>query len=196
MTGLEESLPDALDALGRDAPHDTDLVGRVRAGARRRRLLTLGPTAAVLAVAVVLGVIWAARPGSTAPVATAPSACQPLQTGPLPVWARTGFSHPDGNPFALSADGTMVAVVFANPLMSPPAPDRGNKILWVPEQTPAPSDILTISAALEGSDLTTIVDTGTAPGPSYVDLPAPGCWHLDLTWGAHSDSIDLRWENG
>jgi hypothetical protein len=30
-------------------------------------------------------------------------------------------------------------------------------------------------------------------GPSIVDMPAPGCWHLDLRIGERHESIDLRW---
>jgi len=28
-------------------------------------------------------------------------------------------------------------------------------------------------------------------GPSYVDLPAPGCWTLDLSWFGHRDQVEL-----
>ena len=90
----------------------------------------------------------------------------------------------------------MVAVVFADPLVSPPAPDRSNKILWVAHETPLPTDDLVIVGQLEGSNVTSRVDMGTAPGPSYVDMPQPGCWQLDLTWGAHTDRMNLRWQAG
>lgn len=198
MTDEDALLAGILQELSRDSPHDPDLANTVRRGARRRRLLTIGPIAAVIAVAVVLTAIWVSRPAATntAAVATPPSACHPLETGPLPEFARAGFSSPEGNPFALSTDGTMVAVVFANPLVSPATPDRGNKILWVPLEIPAATDTLMITGHLEGTDLTTTVNIGTAPGPSYVDMPAPGCWRLDLKWGNHSDSMYLRWEAG
>lgn len=29
------------------------------------------------------------------------------------------------------------------------------------------------------------------PGPSYVNLPAPGCWRLTLRWSGRSDQLDL-----
>src|SRR5690349_8304509 len=115
MNDLETVLPGLLGELGRDAPHQPDLADRARRGARRRRILTVGPIAAGVAVCLVLGGIWVSRPAApaTSPVATAPSACEPLETGPLPEWARSGFSSPDGNPFAPSTSGTLVAVVFA-----------------------------------------------------------------------------------
>ena len=31
------------------------------------------------------------------------------------------------------------------------------------------------------------------PGPSIVDLPAPGCWRLTLRWSRSVDSLDLRY---
>ena len=29
------------------------------------------------------------------------------------------------------------------------------------------------------------------PGPSIIDLPKPGCWHLALQWGDNSDTLNL-----
>jgi hypothetical protein len=156
-------------------------------------MLTLGPLAAVLAVLVVLISVWVSRPAATTPVASSPSGCTPLQTGPLPEWARAGFSSPEGNPYQLSTAGSMAAIVFANPLLAPPVPDRGNKILWVAQQTPSPTDTLVIDGTLEAGAATHSVNIGTAPGPSYVDMPVPGCWHLTLTWGSHSDTMNLLW---
>jgi hypothetical protein len=205
MTDVEQLLPTALAELSGRAPHDNDLAGTVRAGLRRRRVRIAGPVAAVLAVAVVIGavvvgavVVGGGRFGPStareANVAAAPSACRPLNTGPLPEWARAGFSDPSGNPHTVGAKGTILAVVFASPLRSPTEPDAGNKILWVAKQTPTAGEVLKIRATLEGSTRQTTVDLGTAPGPSIVEMPVPGCWHLDLTWGSHQDSVDLRWE--
>jgi hypothetical protein len=36
---------------------------------------------------------------------------------------------------------------------------------------------------------TRVVDGG--PGPSIIDLPKPGCWHLALQWGDNSDTLNL-----
>ncbi|MDQ6659330.1 MAG: hypothetical protein M3Z00_14110, partial [Actinomycetota bacterium] len=54
----------------------------------------------------------------------------------------------------------------------------------------------TIVGQLEGSNRTVTVDVGLSPGPSIVDMPAPGCWHLILKWGNTTDTIDLRWQAG
>ncbi|MEP6560724.1 MAG: hypothetical protein ABJD68_06550 [Nakamurella sp.] len=196
MSELEGRLPGVLGELSRDAPHNEDLARRVRAGLRRRRIATFGPVAAVLAVLVVLAGVWVSRPSAAGPVTEPSSACAPLQTGPLPDWARAGFSSPDGNPFQLSAGGSIAAVVFANPLVAPPAQDQANKILWVARDTPVGTDTLRIDGTLEGGDMTHSVNLGAAPGPSYVDMPAPGCWQLTLTWGTHTDTINLRWDSG
>jgi len=34
------------------------------------------------------------------------------------------------------------------------------------------------------------------PGPSIVDVPAPGCWRLTLSWSARRDSLDLQYRAG
>lgn len=212
MTDLEHLLPAALDRLGSSAEHAPGLAADVRQAARRRRLMLLGPIAAVVAVCAVVGVVWATMSGSapkpvTGGVSTQQSACRPPQTGPLPMWARDGFSGDGaGVHWTLSASGDVAAIVFAYPLVSPPAVDRNNKILWVidgdvpvviPSSGPAgsaqPSQDLVITAHLEGTDVVTTIDTGAAPGPSIVDMPQPGCWHLDLAWGGRTDSIDLEW---
>jgi hypothetical protein len=195
---IEDALPTVLGELADGAPHDSDLADRVRSRSRRRRMLTAGPIAAVLAVTAVVGAVWLGRPA--APDGTpnvggdAPSACRPLDTGPLPVWARAGFSNPTGNPFTMGTKGDIAAVVFAAPLRAPAAPDTSNKILWVARETPAPGDRLVITGTLEGSTLRHTVALDTAPGPSGVDMPQPGCWHLELRWGTNTDSVDLRWE--
>ena len=209
-TDLEDVLPAALDRLGSRAEHTAELATQVRRAARRRRLMLAGPIAAVLAVCAVVGVVWAGLSGSpTRPVTggvsgTPVSSCRAPQTGPLPTWARAGFSGDGaGVPWTLSAGGDVAAIMFGYPLTAPPAADHNNKILWVvdgdvPVVVPSggsaqPSQELVITAHLEGTDVVTTIDTGAAPGPSIVDLPRPGCWHLDLAWGGRTDSIDLEW---
>ena len=31
------------------------------------------------------------------------------------------------------------------------------------------------------------------PGPSIINLPAPGCWRLTLRWSGWTDQLDLRY---
>lgn len=195
MKNLEAALPAALDELGRRAPHRTDLADQARRGVRRRRIAVIGPIAAVVAVLVVLTAIWAGRPGAPGTAAPAPSACSPLLTTAPPVWARAGFSGNGYPPFAYSTGGHLVAIVFGDPLVAPPATSHNNKILWVTKQ-PSLNGNLVITGHLEGTDRSVTIDTGAAPGPSIVDMPTAGCWQLDLSWGGNTDSINLRWAAG
>lgn len=94
MNDLENALPATFSQLGQHAPHQADLAGQVRRGVRRRRVMTVGPIAAVLAVMLVLGSIWASQPGRTSKVATVPSVCTALPTSTPPEWAQAGFSGP------------------------------------------------------------------------------------------------------
>jgi hypothetical protein len=116
----------------------------------------------------------------------------------LPQWARAGFSgsHPR-MPYALSRNGRIAAIVFGYPLLSPPAKNRNNKILWV-ERHPsrAPTALWIHAQRMTGTHaighpVTRIVAHG--PGPSIIDLPAAGCWRLTFTWSGRSDTVDLRY---
>ncbi len=142
----------------------------------------------------------APAPMAAAPAPTAaPAGCPALETGPLPEWARTGFSSADpGIPFARSRDGRFLAIVFGHPLSAPPTPARSNKILWVLAPAAGPtgepgSGQFWAEARLEGTGLTVRREIGTAPGPSIVDLPRAGCWQLELHWGSYTDTVGLRY---
>ena len=65
-----------------------------------------------------------------------------------------------------------------------------NKVLWL-TQTPIASTQLTLRA--QPADAATPVVNLTVPRaegqqqfPSIVDLPTPGCWQLNISWGAGS----------
>lgn len=191
VNDLEAMLPQALDHLANGAAHRPDLAASVRREVRRRRVAIAGPIAAAVAVLVVLGSVWAAHGPGPGPARPAPSACQSLLTTPIPMWARAGFTGRSYPPFAYSASGDLVAIVFGDPLTAPPTADHNNKILWV-VRGGANADLV-ITGSLEGSDRTATIDTDSPPGPSIVDMPAPGCWHLHLRYGNHTDSINLRW---
>ena len=203
MSDLDDPLRTLFHDLAGQAPHDPNLATTIGRRIRRRRAAVTIPLAAASVVAVVavvtVGVLNAGRtdkvagpPGS--PVAV--SACSPLDTGPLPVWALSGFSDPtETPPFARSASGDLVAIVFGNPLRADPsAQGPQNKILWVTRTPPQATDQLTITARLENSDQVTEIDLHQAPGPSIVDVPTPGCWLMQLRWGEHTDTIALRYE--
>jgi hypothetical protein len=119
------------------------------------------------------------------------SACATVDRGVLPAWARTGFSDPEPKmPHVLGRDRRIVAVLFGDPLVAPPARDRANKILWVSRDPVEPLSDLRIRASDGSRTVSRVVQGG--PGPSLIDLPA-GCWHLSLSWSGRSDSLDLRY---
>jgi len=117
----------------------------------------------------------------------------------VPSWARTGFSAPKPRlPHAIGRRGEIAALLFGHPLSSPPALRRNNKILWVSRRDAVHSGALWIraqrmaGATAVGQPVTRIVQGG--PGPSIVNVPAPGCWRLALAWSGRTDSLDLRYE--
>ena len=182
MTDLEQRLAATFEVLADEAPHDPDLLGErplgrtlsasVAAGGRggRRRRGGRGPDRDP------------GRPGpDTTPVASGGGTYDcPAQVAPalLPAWARTGFSDPKPEiPYVAGADGGIVGILFGQPLTSPPADGRGNKVLWVVQEDAGP---LRIEARLGPDDEPVVVDSVT--GPSTLDLPQAGCWHLDLAW--------------
>jgi hypothetical protein len=133
---------------------------------------------------------------STGPV-TAVGCLARRNDGPLPVWARGGF-HPPGMSIGhvMGVRGDIVAILWGGPktsLFAPPRKHQNNKILWVarpplPVMSVSP---LTIQATLNGTHLAARRELPTGPGPSIVDLPAPGCWTLNLSWAGHQDQLDL-----
>jgi hypothetical protein len=114
---------------------------------------------------------------------------------PLPVWARSGFSPADqAMPHVMGEAGNIVAILWASrdALHSPPLQDRNNKILWV-SRISFTGDPLVIKAMLAGGTRTATVSVPGGPGPSIIDLPAPGCWTFHLSWSGHTDELKLRY---
>jgi len=156
----------------------------------------------VLIVAVLVsgctaaGTTPKARPPS--PVVSRATGCtSQIQTGPLPTWARTGFSG-DGNGVrhVLARGGDILGVLFGGTLSSPPTPERSNKILWVSRVPVTPGGSLEITATLDGTAETVRRTVVGGPGPSGIDMPKPGCWHFALAWSDHTDAMDLTYEPG
>ena len=98
-------------------------------------------------------------------------------------------------PHVMGEAGNIVAILWAprDALHSPPLPDRNNKILWVPRLPLAAPDPLVIRATLAGSTRTATLSVPGGPGPSIINLPAPGCWTLRLSWSGHTDELMLRY---
>ena len=144
---------------------------------------------APLTVAVLLA--GCTTQAAESPVALTPGAscASSVVDGPLPEWARTGFTPPDQSiAHVLGARGDIVAVLFGAPLQAPPGTQRGNKILWVGRVLDDGSPDLVIHGTSDtGATLDESVPGG--PGPSIIDVPSPGCWTFALSWGSHSDVI-------
>ncbi len=159
---------------------------------RRRRRWAGAGAAVALAAAVTTGAVIAMGSGDRTGTVPAAGACdEALSTGVLPTWARDGFSDPRPRATHVrSEDGRMVAILFG-PLTSPSAPDRNNKILWVERPDSSWTD-LRIVATLPRTG-TTVTRELPGPGPSTVDLPEPGCWTLDLSWGPYRDVMYLEY---
>jgi hypothetical protein len=163
----------------------------------------------VVAVAILTSGCTATSPTTptSSMAATEPSTCSyAVRLDVLPTWARVGFTDPSpsGIPFTLGDKGRILGIIFGYPLTAPPrSAGPTNKILWVAspalddrstDQDSAASGDLKIDARLAGStDMVHRQVTG-GPGPSIIDMPHPGCWHLTLTWSNHTDTLDLRYE--
>jgi hypothetical protein len=150
-----------------------------------RRFAVLGVLVAI--AAGVTGFAFA-RGGSDPP-----HACQPVDEGVLPEWARASFSEREPRiAHVIGRHGRLAAILFG-PLTSPPQKDVGNKILWesrVPQQ--APSD-LRLRATLVGSGETVTRTVAGGPGPSGIDLPHPGCWRIQAAWADQRDELELTY---
>lgn len=131
-------------------------------------------------------------PSPSATVDMASSCSFKLTKGALPVWARQGFSPPfNATPFVTSTRGDLIGVVFGYPLKSPRVKpnDGNNKVLWVSQEHAGEMEVY---AQRVGSSQ--VVHIGFVDiGPSIIDLPKPGCWHLTLNGHGWTDTIDLAY---
>ncbi|WP_433496538.1 hypothetical protein ACQP1K_16185 [Sphaerimonospora sp. CA-214678] len=122
-----------------------------------------------------------------------PAACvSDVTRDALPTWARAGFSDDgSGVHHVFSERGDIIAVLFKYPPVASPDPDVANKILWVSRLPQESRQPLTIEATLDGTTTSVIREIATGAGPSSVNLPEAGCWHLTLRWSGHTDAMKL-----
>ncbi len=204
LTALLQAATDDIDI---SIASPSCLAGVGRRKLRRRRVVgAVGVVAAVAAVVTGLSLADGAKPDAVGPAtgvtptAEPPAGCQVnVPSRVLPTWARTGFSDPQPRaPYVLGQRGDIIAILFGQPLTAPPAGDHNNKILWVsgPQidgtTTTAPPDLRIVATLADGTETVTRTVAG-GPGPSIVDLPRAGCWHLTLRWSGHTDSLDLAY---
>jgi hypothetical protein len=169
---------------------------------RRSRSIVAAGAGVSLVAAAAIAVLPRAglfpSPSSSSPAASASAAgeCRTVvEKGVLPSWAWTGFSDPQagGVPFVRGEEGNIVAILFGERLFAPEAKGRSNKVLWVSRQEQQPLQALVIEAQRAGTSQSVRREVPGGPGPSNLDLPSPGCWHLSLSWdaGRQHDSLDL-----
>src|SRR2546423_71529 len=135
-------------------------------------------------------------PTAPSPTSVSRGCAYDVRRDVIPAWARTGFSgpSPSGYPYVLGTHGDILGVVFGYPLAAPAAADRDNKILWVSRVPVTAPATLTLTARQDGVPRPETREVAGGPGPSIIDLPRPGCWHVTLTWSGHTDTVDLRYE--
>lgn len=93
-------------------------------------------------------------------------------------------------PHAMGDRGDIVAAIFGYPLAVSRPDGSSNKILWVSKVEAPPGDLV-IEAKLDDSDVSVTRRVPGGPGPSIIDLPQHGCWHLNLSWPGHTDAMGL-----
>jgi hypothetical protein len=153
---------------------------------------------AVLAFALLGHDHRADRPAGLSDRPASALACRSeVRIGVLPRWARAGFSDARPRmPYELGRSGR-IAMIQWGPLSAPAAADRNNKILWVSHASTHPGSSLRILAqrmtgtSRDGAPVRRAVHGG--PGPSIINLPAPGCWRLTLRWSGRTDQLDLHY---
>jgi len=98
-------------------------------------------------------------------------------------------------PHVTGQAGNIVAILWAprDALRSPAPPGQVNKILWVSRVPVVAPYQLVIKATMAGSTRTTTATVPGGPGPSRIDVPAPGCWTFHLSWSGHTDQLSVRY---
>ncbi|MFI1377826.1 hypothetical protein [Embleya sp. NPDC020886] len=137
---------------------------------------------------------------SASPAAAAGPCRSAVARGELPGWARSGLAPGASAPHVFGARGEIVAILLGYPYSAPAKPGRPSRILWAARPGPAeddrPSRALHIEATLVGGSHFVTRELANGPGPADIDLPAPGCWHLDLSWSGRTDAVDIPYEVG
>ncbi|RCG26176.1 hypothetical protein DQ384_29830 [Sphaerisporangium album] len=117
----------------------------------------------------------------------------PVRDGSPPAWASV---NAPGTRFVLGREGNALGYLFTQPLRAGHPADPANKILWYVRQ-PREAKPLRVLAHPRGREHPVVelrFPSDSGPGeiyPSITDLPRPGCWTLELTWGSHHDTVDL-----
>ena len=198
---VHELLRAATDDIAVPLAPAEELAAAGRRRVRRGRVLAgVAAAAAVAAVSVGVPVVLSSQGSSPSGPTVAPTTATgdagcvgQVPSRVLPSWARTGFSDPRPRmPYLLGDNGDIAAILFVQPLAAPPSAHYNNKILWV-SRVATDGSALRIHATLQDGSPTVTREVVGGPGPSIVNLPTSGCWHLTLQWAGHTDSLDLAY---
>lgn len=120
-----------------------------------------------------------------------------MYEGGLPDFAA---ANPPGAPYVISNAGNAAGVPSLLRAVNSDG-TSANKILWY-VRLPSDGHLLHIEARPLGRQAPVIKtsshlspsSTGDAY-PSVVDVPKPGCWRITLSWGPHTDTVDLHYQS-
>ena len=144
--------------------------------------------------------ISSASPSAATPAQAVAGGCgsTTIYRGPVPAWVDDAGAHnnPDGLPYVIASPADVAGFVFGYPLRAGHPENPSNKILWVVRLPRNGSDLIIAAHPLDAASPTVSVvqPANSSPGeiyPSIVDVPMPGCWHLDLRWAGHEAGVDL-----
>jgi hypothetical protein len=138
-------------------------------------------------------------PSTGATVAAAACVPAPVHTGAPPGWTAAAWADSSPGfriPYSLASGGAAAAFWFAPRLRAGHPDNPANKVLWI-VRFPRNGHPLEITARRAGNARVVRLSepADSSPGeiyPSYVDLPTPGCWRLQLAWGAHRATINVQ----
>jgi hypothetical protein len=157
----------------------------------------------VLVAALPLAACGGSHTTTTRHAAVAdPARCIPaaIHHGAPPSWTAPAWAESSPGfrvPYSLASGDAAAAFFFAPTLRAGHPENPSNKVLWV-VRFPRDGHPLEISARLGRDPALLVRSTWSAdsePGeiyPSGIDLPKPGCWHLELAWGRHRASVDVE----
>lgn len=121
-----------------------------------------------------------------------------MYKGGEPDWlTRAGDNNnPKELPYFITDPPIAAGFVFGYPLRSGQPANGSNKILWVVDRPRDGNDLIVSGHPLNAAAPTTNASfpDNSGPGaiyPSEIDVPRPGCWHFDLSWGPNHTSAEL-----
>jgi hypothetical protein len=136
-------------------------------------------------------------PGPSVSPVAGPAGCGSIYPAgsTRPAWVQSAGPGLDGLTWVLSSEQNMVGMLFGAPFRAGSRNDgRSNKILWISREPRNGATLKITGSSDKGDSMSASQAADASPGeiyPSIVDVPAPGCWHLNLAWGSNTATVDL-----